>query len=45
VPDLRDLLEARLALPLDVSADGETVLVGSDLTGTMQLHRVPARGG
>jgi dipeptidyl aminopeptidase/acylaminoacyl peptidase len=45
VPDLRALLEARLALPVDVSADGETVLVASDLTGTMQLHRVPVRGG
>ena len=42
---LRDLLEARIALPADLSADGETVLVSSNLTGTMQLYRLPSAGG
>jgi dipeptidyl aminopeptidase/acylaminoacyl peptidase len=40
VASLRDLLEARTALPADFSADGEHLLVRSDLTGTMQLYRV-----
>ncbi len=42
---LSDLLEARVALPADLSADGETVLVSSNLTGTMQLYLLPIAGG
>jgi dipeptidyl aminopeptidase/acylaminoacyl peptidase len=42
---LSDLLEARIALPADLSADGETVLVSSNLTGTMQLYRTSSAGG
>jgi dipeptidyl aminopeptidase/acylaminoacyl peptidase len=42
---LSDLLEARIALPADLSADGETVLVSSNLTGTMQLYRISSAGG
>jgi dipeptidyl aminopeptidase/acylaminoacyl peptidase len=45
LPSLRDLLEARVAVPADVSPDGGTVLVGSNLTGTMQLYRLPVAGG
>src|SRR5712691_2734835 len=45
MPELRDLLEMRVAAPADFSADGETLLVASDLTGTMQLYRVPRGGG
>jgi dipeptidyl aminopeptidase/acylaminoacyl peptidase len=45
MPALRDLLEARFALPADVSDDGQTVLVLSNPTGTMQLHRVAIGGG
>jgi dipeptidyl aminopeptidase/acylaminoacyl peptidase len=43
VVDLRALLEARTASPADVSDAG--VLVRSDLTGSMQLYRVPVGGG
>ncbi len=39
------LLEARSAAPADVSPDGETVLVLSNLSGTMQAYRLPATGG
>ncbi len=42
---LGDLLEARIALPADLSADGGTVLVSSNLSGTMQLYRMPSSGG
>jgi dipeptidyl aminopeptidase/acylaminoacyl peptidase len=42
---LRDLLEARWAFPAGVSDVGSTLLVSSNLTGTMQLFRAPARGG
>jgi dipeptidyl aminopeptidase/acylaminoacyl peptidase len=45
VPDLRDLLEARSATPVGFAADGESVFVLSDLTGTFQLYRVAAAGG
>ncbi|MDP8911903.1 MAG: S9 family peptidase, partial [Actinomycetota bacterium] len=45
VPSLRDLLELRVAAPADISPDGTTVLVKSNLTGTMQLYRVTAAGG
>ena len=42
---LSDLLEARIAVPADLSADGETVLVSSNLSGTMQLYRMSSSGG
>ncbi len=45
MPSLRDLLEARIALPADFSGDGETVLVSSNLTGTLQLYGSPRDGG
>ncbi len=32
-------------MPVDVSADGRSVLVQSNLTGTMQLYRVSPEGG
>jgi dipeptidyl aminopeptidase/acylaminoacyl peptidase len=35
----------RQALPLSFSADGSTLLVGSNIPGTQQLYVVPARGG
>jgi dipeptidyl aminopeptidase/acylaminoacyl peptidase len=41
--DLRALLEARTAEPADVCDDA--VLVRSDLTGSMQLYRLPLDGG
>ena len=43
VIDLRALLELRTAGAADV--EGDTVLVRSDLPGTMQLFRTTARGG
>ena len=42
---LSELLEARSAAPADVSPDGHTVLVLSNLSGTMQAYRLPATGG
>ena len=45
MPELRDLLEMRVAAPVDFSFDGESLLVLSNLTGTMQLYRVPRGGG
>jgi dipeptidyl aminopeptidase/acylaminoacyl peptidase len=45
VAGLRALLELRQAWPLSFSADGETLLVASDLPGTRQLFLVPSRGG
>jgi dipeptidyl aminopeptidase/acylaminoacyl peptidase len=45
MPSLRDLLEMRVALPSGFADDGETLLVLSNLTGTMQLYRAPRRGG
>src|SRR5688572_30205340 len=45
MPPLRDLLETRVAAPAGVSDDGEAVLVGSNLSGTMQLYRTPLTGG
>jgi dipeptidyl aminopeptidase/acylaminoacyl peptidase len=45
VEDLRALLELRQAWPLSFSADGETLLVASDLPGTRQLFLLPAGGG
>lgn len=44
MPSLRDLLEIPWSLPADVSADGETVLVQSNRTGTMQLYRMRPEG-
>lgn len=41
--DLRALLELRTAVPADI--EGNTLLVRSDLPGTMQLFRVPVGGG
>ncbi|MGZ4392273.1 MAG: prolyl oligopeptidase family serine peptidase [Gaiellaceae bacterium] len=43
--ELADLLEARVAVPADISADGESVLVASNLSGTMQLYRMSSSGG
>jgi dipeptidyl aminopeptidase/acylaminoacyl peptidase len=43
--NLRALLEMRQAVPLEFSADGERLLVASNLPGTQQLYEVPARGG
>jgi dipeptidyl aminopeptidase/acylaminoacyl peptidase len=45
VGDLRALLELRQAWPLSFSADGETLLVASDLPGTRQLFLAPVAGG
>lgn len=39
-PDLRDFLEVRTAFPTSFSADGRSLLVSANLTGTMQLYRV-----
>jgi dipeptidyl aminopeptidase/acylaminoacyl peptidase len=43
VVDLRALLELRTAAPADI--DGDTLLLRSDLPGTMQLFRTSLRGG
>jgi dipeptidyl aminopeptidase/acylaminoacyl peptidase len=45
VPSLRNYLEMRAAAPANFSPDGSSVLVQSNLTGTMQLYRVPTGGG
>jgi dipeptidyl aminopeptidase/acylaminoacyl peptidase len=45
VLSLRELLEARSAVPVDISPDGASVLVLSNLTGTMQLHLARSAGG
>jgi dipeptidyl aminopeptidase/acylaminoacyl peptidase len=45
LPSLRDLLEVAWGLPADISADGGTVLVLWNATGTLQLHRAPWAGG
>ena len=45
MPALRDLLEARTATPVGFAADGERVYVLSDLSGTLQLYRIPPAGG
>jgi dipeptidyl aminopeptidase/acylaminoacyl peptidase len=47
VPDelLIRLLEARSAVLADVAPDGAEVLVRSDDTGSMQVYRLPVRGG
>jgi dipeptidyl aminopeptidase/acylaminoacyl peptidase len=45
VLSLRELLELRVALPAGFSDDGESLLLLSNRTGTMQLHRVPRSGG
>jgi dipeptidyl aminopeptidase/acylaminoacyl peptidase len=45
VLSLRALLEARQALPADFAPDAGSILVLSNLTGTMQLYRVPGSGG
>jgi dipeptidyl aminopeptidase/acylaminoacyl peptidase len=39
------LLEARSAAPADVSRDGRAALVFSNLSGTMQVYRLPTTGG
>ena len=43
VRSLRELLEIRSAVPAD--ADATHALVQANLTGTMQLYRVPLAGG
>jgi hypothetical protein len=45
MPDLRELLEARTATPVGFAADGESVYVLCDLSGTFQLYRVATAGG
>ncbi|MCA1670730.1 MAG: S9 family peptidase, partial [Actinobacteria bacterium] len=45
VPDLRDYLEIRSAAPVNFSPDGSKLLVRSNLSGTVQLYRVPSTGG
>jgi dipeptidyl aminopeptidase/acylaminoacyl peptidase len=45
MPELRALLEARTATAVGFAADGATAYVLSDLTGTLQLYRVPVAGG
>jgi len=45
VPSLRNYLEMRVAAPVNFSPDGSQLLVQSNLTGTMQLYRVPPAGG
>jgi dipeptidyl aminopeptidase/acylaminoacyl peptidase len=42
---LQALLEARSAAPADISPDGKTVLVLSNVSGTMQAYRLPREGG
>lgn len=42
---IRDFLEIRVAYASSISPDGSKVLVSSNLTGTMQLYRVPSTGG
>jgi dipeptidyl aminopeptidase/acylaminoacyl peptidase len=45
VATLAQFLEMRIAMPTSFSPDGKTVLVLSNLTGTMQLYLVPREGG
>jgi dipeptidyl aminopeptidase/acylaminoacyl peptidase len=45
MPSLQDFLEIRVASPSSFSPDGRHLLVQSNLTGTMQLYRVPIEGG
>ncbi len=45
VLSLRELLELRVALPAGFSDDGESVLVLSNRTDTMQLYWIPRAGG
>jgi Tol biopolymer transport system component len=45
VHSLRDFLEIKVAMPANLSPDGEHVLVLANLSGTMQLYRVPRAGG
>jgi dipeptidyl aminopeptidase/acylaminoacyl peptidase len=45
VPDLRALLELRVALPAGFDDPGESLLVLSNRPGTMQLYRLPRAGG
>ncbi|MDP8987780.1 MAG: prolyl oligopeptidase family serine peptidase [Actinomycetota bacterium] len=45
VPSIRDYLEIRTARPSGFSPSGERVLVGADLSGTVQLYEVPRAGG
>ena len=45
MPDLRDYLEIRSAVPTSFSPDGSKVLVLSNLTGTFQPYRVARAGG
>lgn len=44
-PSIRDYLEIRTARPSGFSPSGERVLVGADLSGTVQLYDVPRAGG
>ncbi|HZP74158.1 MAG TPA: S9 family peptidase [Gaiellaceae bacterium] len=43
--DLRELLSAPLAVPLSFSADGSTLLLRSDASGSMQLYTASVEGG
>ena len=44
-PGIRDYLSIRTAAPTSFSADGETLLVRSDASGTAQLYRLARTGG
>lgn len=44
-PSVRDYLEIRTARPSGFSPTGERVLVGADLSGTVQLYDVARTGG
>ncbi|HEV2069738.1 MAG TPA: hypothetical protein VGR26_08095, partial [Acidimicrobiales bacterium] len=44
-PSIRDYLEIRTARPSGFSPAGDRVLVGADLSGTVQLYDVPRVGG
>lgn len=44
MPSLRNYLEMRVAAPANFSPDGSRLLVMSNLSGTMQLYRVPVAG-
>jgi dipeptidyl aminopeptidase/acylaminoacyl peptidase len=45
VPSLSDYLEMRVSYPVNFSPDGSRVLLLSNLTGTMQVHRMTLASG
>jgi dipeptidyl aminopeptidase/acylaminoacyl peptidase len=40
MPGIKEYLQARIAVPLSWSHDGSRLMVGSNLTGTMQLYQL-----